>query len=211
MAKGRLEAGVLLAGMASGLTGIGAIGIGFLELSEAACFGAGGALAMTLLAGSSRRSPDALYPARMQLARFRRSGKPADVLVVKLPPGPSIARGGAAHRCIAAASSVLRVTDGVAMVPSLGGSGLCAVLESDAGARTAIQERLRNACGSDIRMAWASSSEDGVTLETLIAAAVGRLPEPTPPPPRQTLRPLPVQRLIPRSLGPEKEPMRSAR
>jgi hypothetical protein len=186
-------------------SGIGAIGVGLIGLVDAACFGAGGALALMLLAGGSQRRPDALYPARLQLARFRRSGKSAHVLVVKLPPR------GASRRCASAVSSVLRITDGVAKVPSLGGTGLCAVLEADTHAKNAIQQRLANACGDEIRMGWASSPDDGVTLESLIAAAVDRVPEARRPRRRHSLRPLPVQRLIPRSLGPDREPMRSGR
>jgi hypothetical protein len=186
-------------------SGIGGIGAGLIGLAEAACFGAGGALALMLLASGSQRRPDALYPARLQLARFRRSGKPAYVLVVKLPPR------GASRRCASAVSSVLRITDGVARVPSLGGNGLCAVLEADAHTRTAIQQRLTSACGDEIQMGWASSPEDGVTLESLITAAVDRVPETRRPQRRQRLRPLPVQRLVPRSLGPDREPMRNAR
>jgi hypothetical protein len=209
MSRGTPGTTVLLATLAAGLTGI-VIGLGLVGVSEAACFGAGGAMALMLLAGGSPHRADALYPARMQLARFRRSGQPADLLLVRLQP-PSITRRGLSRRCAAAVSSVLRVTDGVSMVPSLSGTGICAVLEADGRARAAIDQRLRNACGSEIRMAWASSPEDGVTLESLIAVAVDRLPEPRQRPRRQHLRPLPLQRLAPRSIGPDREPMRRAR
>jgi hypothetical protein len=202
-----IAATVLLAALASGL---GGIGIGLIGLSEAVCFGAGGGLALMLLAGTPRDHPDALYPARLQLARFRRSGKPADILVFRLQP-PSITRRGVSRRCAKAATSVLRVTDGVSMVPSLGGTGFCAVVESDGRSRPAIDQRLRSACGNEIRMAWASSPEDGVTLESLIAAAVDRLPEPSEPERRQSLRPSPLLRLVPWSLGPDRAPIRRAR
>jgi hypothetical protein len=201
----------LLAAVASGLTGVGCIGLGLVGVSEAACFGAGGALALMLVASGSRHHPDALYPARMQLARCRRSGLPADILVVEVPASTSIAGGRQTRRGATAVSSVLRVTDGVSMVPSLGGSGICAVVESDAGARSAIDQRLRSACSNEIRLAWASSPDDGVTLESLLEVALDRLPLPESRPRqrRQRLRPSPAQRLLPGSLEPDREPMRS--
>jgi hypothetical protein len=201
----------LLAALASALTGIGCIGLGLVGVSEAACFGAGGALALTLGASGRRHHPDALYPARMQLARCRRSGQPADILLVELPASTSIAGGRQTRRCATTVSSVLRVTDGVSMVPSLGRNGMCAVLESNGRARSAIDQRLRRACGSEIRLAWASSPDDGVTLESLLEVAVKRLPLPESRQPerRQGLRPLPVP-FLHRSLKSEREPMRSA-
>ncbi|HEY6637806.1 MAG TPA: hypothetical protein VIZ61_09010 [Solirubrobacterales bacterium] len=163
-----------------------------------------------LVASGSRHHPDALYPARMQLARCRRSGRPADILVVVVPASTSIAGGRQTRRRATAVSSVLRVTDAVSMVPSLGGNGICAVLESDGRARSAIEHRLRSAWGSEIRLAWASSPDDGVTLESLLEVALNRLPPPeSRPQGRQRLLPLPVHRLLPRSLGPERQPMRS--
>jgi hypothetical protein len=206
----------LLAALASGLTGIGCVGLGLVGVSEAACFGAGGALALMFVADGSRHYPDGLYPARMQLARCRRSGQPADILLVELSPRTSIAGGRQTRRCASAVSSVLRVTDGVSMVPSLGGNGMCAVLESDGRARSAIDRRLKSACGDEIRLAWASSPEDGVTLESLLEVALNRLPLPESlpesrrPQRRQSLRPLPVQ-FLRRSVRSEREPMRSAR
>jgi hypothetical protein len=165
---------------------------------------------LMLLAGAPQHQPDALYPARLQLARFRRSGKGTDILVVRFQP-PSTARRTVSRRCASAVSSLLRVTDGVSMVPSLGGTGFCAVVEADGRSRAAIDQRLRKACESEILIAWASSPEDGVTLESLIAAAVDRLPEPRQRERRPYLRPLPVPRLVPRGLGPDREPMRRAR
>ena len=201
----------LLAALASVLTGIGCIGLGLVGVSQAACFGAGGALALTLVAGGRRHHPDALYPARIQLARCRRSGQPADILLVELPASTSIAGRRQTRRCATTVSSVLRVTDGVSMVPSLGGNGMCAVLESDGRARSAVDQRLRRACGNEIRLAWASSPDDGVTLESLLEVAVNRLPLPESrrPQRRQGLRPLPAQ-FLHRSLKSEREPMRSA-
>ena len=199
-----------LAALASGFTGIGCVGLGLVGVPEAACFGAGGALTFMLLSGGSPHHPEALYPARMQLARCRRSGQPADVLVVELPASASIAGGGQTRRSAAAVSSVLRVTDGVSMVPSLGENGLCAVLESDGRTRLAIDQRLRSACGDEIRTAWASSPHDGVTLESLLEVALNRL---TPPESRRRQRsvlPIPVQRLVPGILDP-RESMRSTR
>lgn len=200
----------LLVALAAGLTGIGCIGLGLVGVSQAACFGAGGALALMLVASDSRDRPDALYPARMQLARCRRGGQPADILVVELT---SVAGGRQTRRCATAVSSVLRVTDGVSMIPSLGGNGICAVLESDPRARAAIDQRLRSACGHEVRLAWASSPDDGVTLESLLEVALNRLPLPESGrrQGRERLRPLPVQRLLPRSLGSEREPIGSGR
>jgi hypothetical protein len=197
--------------LASGIAGVGGIGLGLIGVSEAVSFGVGGALAMILLAGRCQQHPDALYPARMQLARFRRSGDPADILVIELPARISLADGRPTRECASAVSSVLRATDGVSMVPSMGGNGLCAVVESDGRARSAIDKRLKEACGSQIRLAWAGSPADGVALESLIEVAVDRLPRRESEPPRQrhSLRPLPVQRLLPRGLGPDRGTMRS--
>lgn len=208
MPKG-ISATLCLAGLASG---IGCIGLGLVGFSEAACFGAGGAVAVTLLAGGSGSHPDALYPARIQLARFRRTGQPADILVVEFTKRSSILDRRPTRRCSRAVSSALRITDGVAMVPSLGGNGLCAILEADGRARAAIDQRLSEACGDQIRTAWASCPGDGVTLEALLEVATSRLPRPelrrrT----RQSLRPVLVRRLVPRVLRPEKQPMRPAR
>jgi hypothetical protein len=211
MSTGTRATPPLLAALASGLTGIGCVGLGLIGISEAACFGAGGALALMFVASGSRHHPDALYPARMQLARCRRSGRPADILVVEAPASTSIAGGRRTRRGATAVSSVLRVTDGVSMVPSLGGNGICAVLESDEGARSAIDQRLRSACGNEIQLAWASSPDDGVTLDSLLEVALNRLPLPESRrrQRRQRLEPLPAQRLLSGSLGPEREPMRS--
>ena len=201
MSTGTRATPLLLAALVSGVAGIGGIGLGLVGVSETVCFGAGGALVLVLMAGGSQRHPDALYPARIQLARCRRSGQPADVLVVELPASTSVAGRRPTRECTGAVSSVLRVTDGVSMVPSLGGNGLCAVLESDGGTRSAIDRRLRDACGNEIRVAWASSPDDGVTLESLLEVALSRLPLPDPG--RQSggsLRPLPVQRFLPRGL-----------
>jgi hypothetical protein len=163
------------------------------------------------VAGGSRHHPDALYPARMQLARCRRSGQPADILVVGFPVSTSLAGRRQSRSWATAASSVLRVTDGVSMLPSMDGNGLCAVLESDGRARSAIDQRLRSACGNEIQLAWASSPDDGVTLESLLEVALDRLPIPGSGrrQRRESLRPLPVQPL-PRSVGSERETMRSA-
>lgn len=199
----------LLAAIASVVAGIGGIGLGLVGASEAICFGAGGALALTLLAGGSHHHPDALYPARMQLARFRRSGQPADILLVELQATSTAGRR-PSRECASAASSVLRVTDGVSKVPSMGGHGMCAVLESDDRARSAIDQRLRRACGDEIRLAWASYPDDGVTLESLLQVALTRLPLPESGRERRhSLRPLPLQRLHPRSLEADRGTMRS--
>jgi hypothetical protein len=201
MATGTRATNLLLAALVSGVAGIGGIGLGLVGVSETVYFGAGGAFALMLLAGGSQRHPDGLHPARIELARCRRSGQPADVLVVELPASTSIAGRRPTRECASTVSSVLRVTDGVSMVPSLGGRGLCAVLESDGGTRSAIDRRLRNACGNEIRVAWARTPDDGVALESLLEVAVSRLPLPEPE--RQSgrsLRPLPVQRFFSRGL-----------
>jgi hypothetical protein len=183
---------------------IAGIVLGFIGPSEAAWLGAGGGLAVVILASVSRDIQDPLHPAHLELARFRRSERPAEILVVKLPPGPPTTRGSASRGSASAACSVLRVTDGVAIMPSLRGSGLCAVLEPDADARTAIEHRLRDVCGSEVGLGWASFPEDGVTLESLIAAAADRVPDPDrgrphPIPPMPRMRP--GQSLAPRTLA----------
>jgi hypothetical protein len=175
----------LLAFIGSGLASIAGLLIGALGPSEASCLAGGGALATAIVVGLTRDTRDSLYAARLQLAGFRRSEKPADVLVA-LPSGPRRARRGSARQ----ARSVLRVTDGAAVMSPARGHGLCAVLESDARARIAIEHRLRNVCGSDIRAGWATFPEDGVTLESLIAAATDRIRIPDHEPARP-VQPLP--------------------
>lgn len=168
------ETSPLRTGVGSGLTAMAAVAVGLLEPFEALCLALGAALALAVAAGGSKPVKDKLYPARLQLARFRRSDKPADVLVVRLPRDRSIPFRTAGRRSASAAAAVLRVTDGVATVPSLRGLGLCAVLEADARARAAIEQRLSNACGNDVRVGWASCPDDGVSLESLVAVAVDR-------------------------------------
>jgi hypothetical protein len=210
MSTGRRPTTVVLAALACGLTVIAAVWMGLLGTSQVACFGAGGALTLMILAGGCRHRPDALYPARMQLARFRRTGQPADLVVVDLTASISPDHRRSSGMSTDEVSSVLRVTDGASMVPAMGGKGVCAVLESDARARAAIDRRLRRACGNEIPVAWVSSPDDGVTLEALLEAAMERLPVPQPrPQQRQRLLPLPVQRLVLRSLEPDRGPMRS--
>lgn len=209
---GTLETSGLLAGVGSGLTAIVGIADGFMAPSEAAWLAAGATLALTILAFGSKDVQDTLYPARLQLARFRRSEKAADILVVKLPPVASITRRTANRRSASVAASVLRVTDGVAILPSLRGYGLCAVLEADARARTAIEHRLRHVCGSEVGLGWATFPEHGVTIESLIEAASDRVPERLSPPPRpRRSQLLPGRQLASRSLDPGRAPARRAR
>jgi hypothetical protein len=211
MSTGTRASTLVLAALASGLTGIGGIGLGLVGVSQAVSFGTGVTLAVILLTGGSRHRPDALYPARMQLARLRRSGERADVLVIELPASISLADGRPTRRCASAVSSMLRVTDGVSPIPALRGHGVCAVLASDEAARAGIDQRLRGACGDQIELAWATSPDDGVTLESLLEAALHRLPQREPGLRRRGrgLGPQPVQRLLPRGLGPDRGSMRS--
>jgi hypothetical protein len=211
MSTGTRAPTLVLAAAAAGLTGIGGVGLGIIGLSEAVSFGSGVTLTLILLAGRARHRPDALYPARMQLARLRRSGERADVLVVELPASISLWDGRPTRKCASAVSSLLRVTDGVSTVPALRGSGVCAVLGSDEGARAAIDRRLRDACGDQIDLAWASSPDDGVTLGSLLEAALDRLPrrEPGLRQRRRGPRPAPVQPLLPGGLEPDRGSMRS--
>jgi hypothetical protein len=213
MSTGTRGTVLLLAALVSGLAGIGGAGLGLIGVSEAVSFGAGGALAVFILAGGWQHHADVLYPARMQLARFRRSGEPADILVIELPASVSLAGRRPTRKCASAVSSVLRATDGVSLVPSLGESGLCAVVESDGRARSAIEKRLREACGNQIRLAWASSPDDGVALESLLEVALDRVHEREhgAPEARQGLRPLPVQPVLSRSLEPDRGTMRPDR
>jgi hypothetical protein len=196
--------------MTFGFTAVAGMLVGVVGPSEVVCFGAGGALALMILAGRSKDVHDALYPARVQLAQYRRSEKAADILVGKLPPGASLARN-ASRRSASATSSVLRITDGVAVVPSARGYQICAVLEADARARAAVEHRLRTVSGDQVRLGWASAPDDGVTLDSLIAAAVDRIPEhrrADRSPARQRLG---VGGLALRTLGPDRTPMRAMR
>jgi hypothetical protein len=191
------ETRVLLAGGALGVVSAAGLLLDLLRPSEAAFLVAGGALATAILAGLTRDVRDSLYPAHVQLARFRRSEQPADILVA-LPPGSS----GARRRSARTARSALRVTDGAAVMSSPRGPGVCAVLEPDARARSAIEHRLRTVCGSEVRTGWASFPEDGATLEALIEAAADRIPAPDWMPPKQRLPRLSPGDLAAPSLGP---------
>jgi hypothetical protein len=207
---GRLETNALLAGVGSGIAAIAGASVGVVEPTEAACLGVGGVLALTIMATASNDVQDELDPARLQLARFRRSERAADVLVVRLPPVSSIARRGAGRRSARAAASVLRVTDGVAILPSLGGYGICAVIAADDHARAAVEGRLVKVCGSDVHICWASFPDDGVTLESLIAAASDRVPESLAPAPPRMSGVLPGRQLASRGLDPGRGPARRA-
>jgi hypothetical protein len=204
------ETSALKTGVGSGLTAAGAMAIGILEPFEALCLAAGAGLALAIAAGGSKDVKGSLYPARLQLARFRREDKPADVLVVRLPAGRSRSRA-AGRGSASAAAQVLRVTDGVAILPSLRGAGLCAVLEADPVARTAIEQRLRNVYGSDVRLGWASFPNDGVTLESLVAVASDPAAAESPPAPtasRDRIRP---GRVLIDTLNPARAQMRRVR
>jgi hypothetical protein len=168
------ETSALRAGVGSGLTAVVAAALGLLAPVEALCFAVGAVLALAIAARGSKPVEDTLYPARVSLARFRRDDKPADVLVVRFPPGRPISGRMKGRRIARAAGAVLRVTDGVCAVPSLPGEGLCAVLEPDPRARAAIEQRLTRVCPGDIRVGWASCPEDAVTLDALVAVAADR-------------------------------------
>jgi hypothetical protein len=171
-----------VAGAAPGLAATAGVFAGFIDASEASWLWVGSVLAALILAGGGRdTTQDQLYPARLQLARFRRSERPADVLLVRLPRGTLRPRRAGGHSA-SAACAVLRVTDGVAVLPSFRGCRLCAVIEPDSRARRAIESRLRNACGEGVGLGWATFPKDGATLESLVAVAAGRVPEPVPPP-----------------------------
>jgi hypothetical protein len=210
MASVRENTAALVGGMAFGFAAIAALVIGFIEPPDPAWLVAGGVLTVALLAAGSSDLQDPLYPARLQLARFRRTGQPADILVVKLSSGPLIRRRSASRRNARAARGVLRASDAFALVPSLRGCWLCAVLEPDARARSAIELRLRDACGSEIGLGWASFPEHGVTLESLITAAADRVPE-QPAPRRPVSQGIPARQLASRSLETSRAPIKGAR
>jgi hypothetical protein len=204
------ETSALITSVGSGLTAAGATAVGLLEPFEALCLAAGAGLALAIAAGGSKDVKDTLYPARLQLARFRREDKPADVLVVRLPAGRSRSRG-VGRGSASGAAEVLRVTDGVAVLPSPCGAGLCAVLEPDPVARTAIEQRLRNVCGNDVRLGWASCPDDGVTLESLVAVASDRAPGESRPAPDASPDRVPPGRILIDTLSPARPPVRRAR
>lgn len=160
--------------MGSGLTALAAAAVGLLQPLQAACLAAGAVIALVIAVGSSKPLKDTLYPARLRLARFRRDDKPADLLVVRFPAGRSIPGRIEGRQSARAAGGVLRVTDGVSPIPARHGHGLCAVLEPDAGARAAIEQRLSRACAGEVLVGWASCPDDGVTIDSLVEVAVDR-------------------------------------
>ena len=173
---GTRQTSIRPAATAPAFAAIAGVFVGFIEPFQAAWLGAG-ALAATAIASASRDMRDSLHPAHLQLAHFRRTTMPADILVIRFPTGRSIRRRSASRRGATAARSLLRVTDGVAIIPAVHGHGICAVLEPDPRARAAIEHRLRDVCGSEFGLGWARFPEDGVTLESLIAAATDRIPD----------------------------------
>jgi hypothetical protein len=209
--EGGLETSALWAAAASVFIVTVGMAADFIGPSEAASFGVGGTLALTILASRSRGVQDPLYPARLQLARLRRSGKAADILVVRGPTAAGVRRKSASRKSARTASSVLRMSDGVSVIPSPREYGVCAVIDIDARARAAIEHRLRNACGADLRLGWASSPDDGLTLESLVTAAMNRVPDQRPRQRERTGMRLRVGRPLQRSLGPSRGPVRRAR
>jgi hypothetical protein len=211
MAGMRESSIALVAGTASAFTATAGIVAGFMEPTEAAWLGAGWVLALMILAGASKGVQDPLYPARVQLARFRRSEEPADLLLVRFPRGRWPGRA-SAKRAARAALAALRVSDGATVLRSPHGLGLCAVLPPDVRARTTVENRLRKVCGDELVLGWARFPEEGVSLESLIDAAADRIQDDLPlPRPSRVPEALPGRQLASRSLTPEDLPARRIR
>src|SRR5262245_66078959 len=77
----RTEVNSLFAGVGCVATAVAAIWTGLITPAEAACFAAGGVLASMFLATPPVEVRDPLHPARLQLARLRRSERAANVMV----------------------------------------------------------------------------------------------------------------------------------
>lgn len=123
-----------------------------------------GSLVAVLLASarrqSSPRDADPLRALRVELARCRRNGTEADLLVARLPRrldgrSPDLA-------------CALRVTDGLALRESRRGQEMLALFDARDAARIPVERRLRGLESDALDCAWARFPDDGVTLEALL-------------------------------------------
>jgi hypothetical protein len=100
-----------------------------------------------------------------QLARWRRRGEAASVLVVEPSAGHQ------ARRLVPA----LRSTDGVALVSSVHGLRLVAALDDADLDRPGLERRLAALDTGRQRLGWATFPQDGTTVEALLASATAAL------------------------------------
>ncbi len=100
---------------------------------------------------------------RSHLARARRRGEPADVLVVRLTESsPAAAR---------RLKETLRVTDSSYLLWDGATFELRAMVDRQRLDRAALEARLRSVVASPVEIGWARFPEDGCTLAVLLAEA----------------------------------------
>ncbi len=162
-------AAALAAGVGAAATLAGSPVLVVLSLAAAAVLGPAifpWAVAAAALVYAAPRRPDVPRldsDLQRQLMRSRRREEPAAVLVVEADKLPSAG--------VRELLATLRTTDGVEVTSRGGRSELRAVLDARDLDRTAVERRIRDAVHADATVGWAAFPEDGVTLETLVAAA----------------------------------------
>jgi hypothetical protein len=115
--------------------------------------------------GAHRPPIDDVDALEHQLARWRRRGEAASLLVVEPSAGHQ------ARRLVPS----LRSTDAVALLSSLHGTRLVAALDEQGLDRPGLEGRLATLDSGRQRLGWASFPADGSTLEALLASATAAL------------------------------------
>lgn len=147
-----------LATVAAGTIGVVEPG-NLLPWTLAACAGA------FLIAAHRRPAPSPLLNPEVLIARCRRLGTTAHVVVAETVD----------EAAVGSLIAAVRTTDGFAARRSPSGMEIVGVFEGDDVDRGAIERRLTSALGGGIAYGWALFPDDGLTLDVAVAAAAGRM------------------------------------
>ncbi len=118
-----------------------------------------------LIAAHRRPAPSPLLNPEVLIARCRRMGTTAQIVVAE----------GSGPDAIGSLASAVRSTDGFAARESASGCEIVGVIEGDDVDRAAVERRLSAALGGGVTFGWAHFPADGLTLEVATAAAAGRM------------------------------------
>lgn len=121
--------------------------------------------AVFLIAAHRKPAPSPLLNPEVLIARCRRLGTTAQIVVGE----------GTGPDALGALASAVRTTDGFAARETPGGCEIVGVIEGDAVDRAAVERRLNAALGGGVTFGWAQFPADGLTLEVAAAAAAGRM------------------------------------